>query len=197
MLRSPGSPAVAAAKASICARVAGIAAHFGLRQVGREIRRLLDRAAAGEPLGHGLDLRGTEAEAAHAAVDLEPGAEPVRAAPGFQHQHLFRLVHEGFERVLGGQRQFGRRLHALEQHDARADAGLAQRHGLFQPRDREGVGARERARRGHDAVAVGVRLDDGEHPAVRRETAHPRKIVGQGPGVDDRAQRRGQNAPSP
>jgi len=86
---------------------------------------------------------------------------------------------------------------SLEQHDARLAAGLAQRDGLADPGDRECIRACERIRHRHETVAVAVRLDDRDDAAAGCELADPREIVAQRRRVDDGAQRRDQNAPSP
>ena len=86
---------------------------------------------------------------------------------------------------------------ALEQHDARRAARLAQRHRLPEARDRERVGAGERRRRRREPVAVGIRLDDRDDPAAGGEFADPREVVSERRRVDDGAQRPVQNAPSP
>jgi hypothetical protein len=85
----------------------------------------------------------------------------------------------------------------LQQHDAGPVARLAQDERLLDARDGEAVRAFERRRRRQQAVAVGVRLDDREDPAARREFADAREIVLERRRVDDRAQARAQNAPSP
>jgi hypothetical protein len=46
-------------------------------------------------------------------------------------------------------------------------------------------------------MAVGVRLDDSEHAAAGGEFADPREVVPERRRIDDSAQRRAQNAPSP
>ncbi len=118
-------------------------------------------------------------------------------APGFEQGDLFRLVHEGLEAELCGRRELARVGNALEQHDARAAAGRPQHDRLLEPRDRERVGRGQGLGHGHEAMAVGVGLDDRQHPAAGRELADPRKIVLERRGVDDGAQGRAQNAPSP
>ena len=57
--------------------------------------------------------------------------------------------------------------------------------------------ARERLGGRHEAVAVGVRLDDRDDATAGGEFANPREVVPERCRVDDSAQRRAQNAPSP
>jgi hypothetical protein len=106
-------------------------------------------------------------------------------------------VHEGFEPVAGGGLELRPVTKALEQHDARAAARLAQRQRLLDARDGERVGARERFRGGQQAVTVGIRLDDRDDAAAGSELPDPREVVPERSRVDDSAKRRGQNAPSP
>jgi hypothetical protein len=106
-------------------------------------------------------------------------------------------VHEGLERVMRRGVELGRVAEALEQHDARRAARLAQRDRFAEARDRERVGAGERLCRRREPVAVGIRLDDRDDPAGRGEFADPGEVVSERRRVDDGAQRPVQNAPSP
>ena len=78
---------------------------------------------------------------------LSQAADLLRAAPGLEQPDLERLVHERLERMARRDLEPGGVAEALEQHDARPAARLAQRHRLLEPRDRERVGAVERLAR--------------------------------------------------
>ena len=86
---------------------------------------------------------------------------------------------------------------SFQDHDAGAAPGLAQGERLLDARDGETVRALERRRRRQQPVAVGIGLDDREDPAARREFANALQVVLERCRVDDRAQARAQNAPSP
>ena len=197
MLRSPASPPVACRECFyLCPRFGKLRA-FGVGEVGRKLERLRHELAGAKSRGRRRDVRGREAEAMHPAVDFQPDAEDMRAMPGFEERELPVLVHEGLERVARRRLEFFGIADTLEQDDARGASRLSQRDCFFNPGDGECVGRRKRFRDRNESVAVGIRLDDCEHPAARSEFADPRKIVPERRRVDDSAQRRAQNAPSP
>jgi hypothetical protein len=175
----------------------GVATLFGFGQVRDEVRGTGNLRTGSEPGGRSRHFGRPETEASHSSVDLEPDAESMRAAPGFQQPDLGGLVHERFKAELRRLRELARIGDALEQYDAGATARRAQHDRLLQARNCEGVRASERLRRSHDTVAIGIGLDDREDAAAGGEFTDPREIVLEGRGVDDRAQRRAQNAPSP
>jgi hypothetical protein len=133
----------------------------------------------------------------HAGVDLEPGADRGGRARRFEQRDLPVLVDEWLEAVMRREPELFGVAKPFEQHDARAASGFTKRHGLLRARDGERVRAGERAGCGGKPVSVGVGLDDRKHPAARGELADPREVVLQRCRVDDGAQRRAQNAPSP
>ena len=197
MLRSPASDPVAAAnRFDLCPRSRMLRA-LGVGKVGRKLERLRHELAGAKPRGRRRDVRGRKAEAMHPAVDFQPDAEDMRAIPGFEERELPVLVHEGLERVARGSLEFLGIADALEQDDARGASRLAERNRFFDPGDGECIGRRKRFRDRNESMAVGIRLDDREHPAAGSEFADPRKIVPERRRVDDSAQRSAQNAPSP
>ena len=119
------------------------------------------------------------------------------AAEGFEQGELPVLVDEGFEAVRGSGREFPGVAKPFQQHDARPAAGLAQRQRLLDARDGKAIGGRERLRYGEQAMAVGIRLDDREYPAVRCKLTDPREVVLECRRVHDGTQASAQNAPSP
>jgi hypothetical protein len=133
----------------------------------------------------------------HAGVDLEPGTECLWAAPGFKQRELLILVDEWLETLLRGDFELSGIAESLQQHDACRAPRLAQRDGLLEPCDRKGIRGRKRFGDRDEAVAVGVRLDDCDDATARGEFANPREVLPERCRVDDSAQRRAQNAPSP
>jgi hypothetical protein len=163
----------------------------------RDPERLRDKTAGAQPRDRGYSLPGGETEAVHAAVDLEPGPERLRAAPGIQQRELLVLVDERLKLMMCGGFEFSGVAEALEQHDACRTPRLAQRHGLLDARDREGIRSRKRLGHPDKSVAIGVRLDDRDDATAGGEFANPREVMPERCRVDDSAQRRAQNAPSP
>ena len=86
---------------------------------------------------------------------------------------------------------------SLQQHDACRAPRLAQLNGLLDPCDRKGIRSRKRLSDRDEAMPVGIRLDDRNDAAAGGEFANPREVVPERCRVDDSAQRRAQNAPSP
>ena len=170
---------------------------LGIGQMGREQHGLRDEVAGVETRPSGGHRARGKPEAVHAGVNLEPDAEHVRAAPGFEQVELEGLVHEGLEPVARGGFELGSIAETLQQDDARCAARLTQRHRFPDARDCEGVGARERRRRRREPVAVGIRLDDRDYPAAGGQLADPSEVVSERRRVDDGARRPVQNAPSP
>jgi hypothetical protein len=133
----------------------------------------------------------------HPGVDLEPGTQHLRSAPGFEHRELFVLVHERLETPMRSDVEFPGVAESLQQHDARRASRFAQRHGLLDAGDRERIRSRKRLSDRDEAMPVGIRLDDRNDAAAGGEFANPREVVPERCRVDDSAQRRAQNAPSP
>jgi hypothetical protein len=63
---------------------------------------------------------------------------------------------------------------AFEQHDARGASRLAKRNRFFDPGNGESIGSRKRFRDRNESMAVGIRLDHGEHAASWSVFADPR-----------------------
>ena len=75
---------------------------------------------------------------------------------------------------------------AFEQQNWPAPVERAQPLGFVQVEQRKAVGAAQRIENPLDAMAVGVRLDDGPDPRVRRGGANTRQIVTDGGAVNSR-----------
>jgi hypothetical protein len=133
----------------------------------------------------------------HARVDFQPDAQPGLRGQRLEQGELPVLVDEGFESMTRCGREAVGVPESFKDHDAGAAPGFAQRERLLDARDGEPVRALERRRGRQQPVTVGIRLDDREDPAARREFADAREIVPERRGVDDCAQARAQNAPSP
>ena len=170
---------------------------LGIGEMGRDRKRLGDEAAGEKSRDRRGGLPGRETEPVHAGVDLEPGTEQLRAAPGFQQRELFELVDEWLKTLLRGGFEFPGVAESLQQHDARRASRLAQCYRLLDPRDRKGIRSRKRFCDCDQAMAVSVRLDDCDDTAAGGEFANPREVLPERCCVDDSAQRSAQNAPSP
>jgi hypothetical protein len=112
-----------------------------------------------------LEIVVSEAETIHAGVDLQMAVQAFVVACGC------RLKRAGRARRGDGRRQIVREdpveiadAQRAENEDGRADAGLPQDDGLFDVRagEHRGAGILERLRDLRRAVAVRVRLDDGD-----------------------------------
>jgi len=106
-------------------------------------------------------------------------------------------VHEWLETPMRSDVEFPGVAESLQQHDARRASRFAQRHGLLDAGDRERIRSRKRLSDRDEAMPVGIRLDDRNDAAAGGEFANPREVVPERCRVDDSAQRRAQNAPSP
>ena len=142
------------------------------------------RSAAGEPRMRRSELLRPEAEPVHAGVDLQPDREALRAGVLLQHRDLLGRMHDELQIVLGRSVELSGGEHAFEHDDRLCDARRAQRERLFDARDRECIGIRERARCVHETVTVGIGLDGRHDARARREAADDREIVAQRGGVD-------------
>ncbi len=133
-------------------------------------------SAGAEPRGRRRDVCGREAEAMHAAVDFQPDAEDMRAVPGFEQRELPVLVHEGLE-ARGARQPRARSASRTPSSSTMREraARLAQRHRFFDPRNGETRRRRQRLRDRNEAMAVGIRLDDGEDAASGSVARGPAK----------------------
>ena len=132
---------------------------------------------------------GREAQAMHAAVDLQPAPDRIALAGLFEHRQLRGVVHDGFDVEAPQLRQVVRRVEAGQQHDGLREARRAQPLGIAQRRDAECVGALQRTRDAFQPVPVAVGLDHRHDPAARRACAHRGEVVAEGIGVDRRGGR--------
>ena len=98
---------------------------------------------------------------------------------------LTGVVNDEIEAVVRGILELRAAEHPLEQHDARGDAGRAQRHALLQARHGEGAGILDRQRRAHQSMPVGVGLDDRDELRAPGAGADDIQVVAQGLSVDD------------
>jgi hypothetical protein len=150
-----------------------------------------------QPLPGGAKILRPKTQPVHAGIHLEPQRKRPRAAKLLQQLDLLELVHHQIKFQRRGLRHLACIKHALEQHDAPLQSSFAQRHRLFQSRDRKRVGIGQRQRGRHQSVTVGIGLDHRHHAAARRAGAHRLKIGAQRGAVDARAnQPRHRNTPS-
>ena len=129
------------AKRASCARVASPS------RSSARARCVIRRSSRGagsqhaDALERGGEVLRREAQAVHAGVDLEPQREAPGARRHCSSSSIWqRIVHHEVEPVVRGVLQLRAAEHPLEQHDARSDAGGAQRHGLLQARHGKGIG---------------------------------------------------------
>jgi hypothetical protein len=94
---------------------------------------------------HGRQLRGGQAEAIHAAVELEVDRQATRQRGLAQHLQLLEAMQSPRQVVLGTDSQIGGLEKAFEQQNRLANAGLAQRDRLVEIEQGETVGDLARA----------------------------------------------------
>ena len=119
---------------------------------------------------------GREAQAIHAGVELEPyGAR--KPADLLQHLDLLDVVYDQFEAAGERNAEFLDGRHTGQQHDGLVDARFAQQQRLGQSRNRQRVRPVEVPGNGHQAVAVGIRLDHGHDARIRHNALHDIQVV--------------------
>ena len=156
----------------------------------REVREQAQLAWRGRKVADTRERRGKlawcKAEPVHAGVDLQPQCAARRGGVGALEQIDLRgVVDHEVEPLVHRFGELGQAEHPLEQQDARADAGAAQRQRFLQPRDRECIGITERECRAHEPVAVGVGLHDRDHARPGSAGADDAEVVSEGVAIDD------------
>ncbi len=104
-----------------------------------------------------------------------------------QQRDLRAVVHDDLQVMARGLGQVSGIEDTLEQHDGRAYSRAAQRQGLVEPRDGEGVRVGEAARRGYQAMPIRIGLHHRHHAGARRCRTYTREVRAQRRGADLRA----------
>ena len=190
ILRSPGSDPVAWAKSTQL-----LARSRKLRKIRRcqmreEIDRTLHPRQPAERRQCLLELGALESEAIHARIELEPDLERRPGTCIAQQFDLLGRVHHELELRGCGGVQLSAVEHALEEHRALADPGIAKRESFVDARHGEGVRRVERPRHANQSVAVCVRLDDRHDARARRPMSDSFEVVIERAGIDRRADHR-------
>ncbi|MNJ62923.1 hypothetical protein D3C77_587810 [compost metagenome] len=132
-------------------------------------------------------ILGVQADAVHAAVELEPDGERLVHLGLFDGFQLPQRVHHAPQVVLGDQCQFAGFEKTFQQQYRGFDTGGAQFQCLLDAGHRKAVGLGLQGQgAAHGAVAVGVGLDHGEGFGTRQFTGQT-VVVAQGLEVDQGA----------
>ena len=140
--------------------------------VGRDVRQ------SAQPCQSMRKLVRREAQAIHAAVDLQPDVQQARITLRLEHVDLRRMMQRRTHIHLRQLRDILRRIEAAEQHDGLDEAGITQTLRLALRRHAEGFGMGQRAGGGLDAMTVGIGLEHGQHATVRSAALQQREVFG-------------------
>ncbi len=136
----------------------------------------------------GAELGRGQAQAVHAAVQLQPDLQRGVGLERFHRVHLPRRGHREPQLVLHDQWQLVGVEEAFQQQDRAADAGRAQFQRFFNAGHAERVGlAVQRARAGYGTVAIGVGLYRGQGLATAAQFTRQAEVGAQRIQVDQRA----------
>ncbi len=153
-----------------------------------EMRHQRDGADPGvqaQGVVHRPQLVHAEAEAVHAAVDLEVDVELRRQVHVLDQLDLVGVVDHRRELVLEQQVHVERLEETLQHQDRLRHPGQAQAHRLLEIQHRAAVGIRQGARRALQAVAVGVGLQHRPDLRLAGGFARQFQVVAQGGRLDD------------
>jgi hypothetical protein len=137
----------------------------GIREMGHQgdVADALDRPQA---LVGGRVLVGLEAEPVHAGVHFEVDVDRAVELGVFQHLDLLDRVDRAVDIVLGQQRDVAGVEDAFQQQDRFHPPQFAQAQGVLGLDQGQAVGAHEAFHAALQAMAIGIRLDDGPDPGL-------------------------------
>ncbi len=158
----------------------------GAGQMGHEAGAVLHRRAGAE---RAVGLGGSfpaKADAMHAGVHLEPAGDRPGQPLGAEQAQLLLAVDDQRQLMLGGGTQLPGLQAAFKHYQRAGEARSAQQQGLGDPRHGERIRTAQGGGDAHQAVTVGVGLDDRHHPAGGGGLADALEVLANCGEVDER-----------
>ncbi len=134
----------------------------------------------------GGEIFDAKAQPVHAAVELQPDDEAMRAGELLQRIELFGRVNDDLTLFLGRERELLDAEHAFEQQDALSYASFTKRDSIGEASHTQTIGVRERASDTNHSMAVAIRFDDSNDARARRHPPHHCQITAQCRRIDGR-----------
>ena len=182
--RAPPSAASASSNRAICREVTAPVGFIRAREVAHGVERLRHPGVGRERAPHFREIRRGESESMHPRIDLDPEPHRRPRGSGADDRDLRRGVHHRVDPLA---REPVERLGVpkpSKNENGAFDARPPQGQGLLHSGHRKAVRLRQRPRGPYRSVAVGVRLDHGQHPARARQSADRREVAGECAQVD-------------
>ena len=125
-----------------------------------------------------------KAQTVHARIHLQVHIDGVRQARRCQHGDLFFAMHAAIQAILRHDRQIAGVEKAFQQQDGLGPAQFAQAHGVIDLDQRQAIGVGKAPYGPFQAVAIGIRLDDGPHLGAAGAGTRARQILLHGIQMD-------------